>query len=55
VIVVAPLSVAIYRPIRVKTKTDYLLAGRSLPALMLVLALLTSDIVDRCRFALWGR
>jgi Na+/proline symporter len=30
VIVVALLSVAIDRTIRVKTKTDYLLAGRSL-------------------------
>ena len=32
VIAVALLLVAIFRTIRVKTKTDYLLAGRSLPA-----------------------
>jgi solute:Na+ symporter, SSS family len=44
VTVVALLSVAIDRTIRVKTKTDYLQAGRSLPALVRVLALLTSSI-----------
>ena len=44
VIAVALLLVAIFRTIRVKTKTDYLLAGRSLPALVLVLTLLTSWI-----------
>ena len=42
VIAVALLSVAIYRAIRVKTKTDYLLVGRSPPPL--TLALLTSWI-----------
>jgi solute:Na+ symporter, SSS family len=44
VIVVALLSVAIDRTIRVKTKTDYLLVGRSPPPLTLALALLTSWI-----------
>src|SRR6202789_1526008 len=51
VIAVALLSVAIYRAIRVKTKTDYLLAGRSLPALVLVLTLLTSWIGAGSLFA----
>ena len=51
VIALALLSVAIYRTIRVKTKTDYLLAGRSLPALVLVLTLLTSWIGAGSLFA----
>ena len=36
------LAVAIYRTTRVKTKADYLVAGRSLPAIVLVLTLLNS-------------
>ena len=44
VIVVTLLSVAIYRTFQVKTKADYLVAGRSLPAIVLVLTLLTSWI-----------
>ncbi|HEY6846670.1 MAG TPA: sodium:solute symporter family protein [Terracidiphilus sp.] len=51
VIAVALLLVAIFRTIRVKTKTDYLLAGRSLPALVLVLTLLTSWIGAGSLFA----
>jgi SSS family solute:Na+ symporter/sodium/proline symporter len=42
VIVVALLAVALYRTSRVKTKADYLVAGRSLPAVVLVFTLLTS-------------
>ena len=42
VIVVVLLAVAVYRTSRVKTKADYLVAGRSLPAFVLVLTLLTS-------------
>ena len=44
VIVVTLLSVAIYRTFQVKTKADYLVAGRSLPAIVLVLTLLSSWI-----------
>lgn len=51
VIVVALLAVAIYRTARVKTKADYLVAGRSLPALVLVLTLLTSWIGAGSLFA----
>jgi SSS family solute:Na+ symporter/sodium/proline symporter len=51
VIVVALLSVAIYRTFQVKTKADYLVAGRSLPALVLVLTLLTSWIGAGSLFA----
>jgi SSS family solute:Na+ symporter/sodium/proline symporter len=51
VIVVALLAVAIYRTTRVKTKADYLVAGRSLPALVLVLTLLTSWIGAGSLFA----
>ena len=51
VIVVALLAVAIYRASRVKTKADYLVAGRSLPALVLVLTLLTSWIGAGSLFA----
>ena len=51
IIVVALLSVAIYRTSRVKTKADYLVAGRSLPAVVLVLTLLTSWIGAGSLFA----
>ncbi len=51
VIAVALLSVAGYRAIGVKTKADYLVAGRSLPALVLVLTLLTSWIGAGSLFA----
>jgi SSS family solute:Na+ symporter/sodium/proline symporter len=44
VIVVTLLSVAIYRTFQVRTKADYLVAGRSLPAIVLVLTLLSSWI-----------
>ena len=51
IIVAALLAVAIYRTSRVKTKADYLVAGRSLPALVLVLTLLTSWIGAGSLFA----
>ena len=51
VIVVALLSVALYRTSQVKTKADYLVAGRSLPAFVLVLTLLTSWIGAGSLFA----
>lgn len=51
VIVVVLLAVAIFRSFRVKTKTDYLVAGRSLPAVVLVLTLLTSWIGAGSLFA----
>jgi SSS family solute:Na+ symporter/sodium/proline symporter len=51
VIVVALLAVAIYRTFLVKTKADYLVAGRSLPAVVLVLTLLTSWIGAGSLFA----
>ncbi len=51
IIVVVLLSVALYRTARVKTKADYLVAGRSLPALVLVLTLLTSWIGAGSLFA----
>jgi SSS family solute:Na+ symporter/sodium/proline symporter len=51
VIVIALLAVAFYRTSRVKTKADYLVAGRSLPALVLVLTLLTSWIGAGSLFA----
>src|ERR1039458_9694815 len=44
VIVVTLLSVSLYRTSLVKTKADYLVAGRSLPAMVLVLTLLSSWI-----------
>src|ERR1035437_3695566 len=44
VIVVTLLSVSLYRTTQVKTKADYLVAGRSLPAIVLVLTLLSSWI-----------
>ncbi|MFP5236780.1 MAG: sodium:solute symporter [Acidobacteriota bacterium] len=50
-IVVALLAVALYRTARVKTKADYLVAGRSLPAVVLVLTLLTSWIGAGSLFA----
>jgi len=51
VIVVGLLAVALYRTARVKTKADYLVAGRSLPAFVLVLTLLTSWIGAGSLFA----
>ena len=51
VIVVVLLSVAISRALRVKTTADYLVAGRSLPAFVLVLTLLTSWIGAGSLFA----
>ena len=51
VIVIALLAVAIYQTSRVKTKADYLVAGRSLPAFVLVLTLLTSWIGAGSLFA----
>jgi len=51
VIVVVLLAVAIGRTFRVKTKADYLVAGRSLPAVVLVLTLLTSWIGAGSLFA----
>ena len=51
VIVVALLAVAVNRSIGVKTKADYLVAGRTLPAAVLVLTLLTSWIGAGSLFA----
>lgn len=51
VIAVVLLGVALYRTFRVKTKADYLVAGRSLPAFVLVLTLLTSWIGAGSLFA----
>jgi len=51
VIVVALLAVALFRTSLVKTKADYLVAGRSLPAFVLVLTLLTSWIGAGSLFA----
>ena len=51
VIVTTLLAVALYRTYRVKTKADYLVAGRSLPAVVLVLTLLTSWIGAGSLFA----
>ena len=51
IIVAVLLAVAIFRATRVKTKADYLVAGRSLPALVLVLTLLTSWIGAGSLFA----
>jgi SSS family solute:Na+ symporter/sodium/proline symporter len=51
VIVVTLLSVALYRTSQVKTKADYLVAGRSLPAIVLVLTLLSSWIGAGSLFA----
>ena len=51
VIVLVLLAVAIHRTYLVKTKADYLVAGRSLPAVVLVLTLLTSWIGAGSLFA----
>ncbi len=51
IIVVVLLAVALYRSTQVKTKADYLVAGRSLPAAVLVLTLLTSWIGAGSLFA----
>src|SRR6516164_3683289 len=51
VIVTVLLGVAIFRALRVKTKADYLVAGRSLSASVLVLTLLTSWIGAGSLFA----
>src|ERR1035441_5431771 len=51
VIVILLLSVSLYRTSQVKTKADYLVAGRSLPAVVLVLTLLTSWIGAGSLFA----
>ena len=51
VIVILLLSVSLYRTSQVKTKADYLVAGRSLPAFVLVLTLLTSWIGAGSLFA----
>jgi len=51
VIAISLLSVALYRTSQVKTKADYLVAGRSLPAVVLVLTLLTSWIGAGSLFA----
>jgi SSS family solute:Na+ symporter/sodium/proline symporter len=51
VIVVVLLVVALYRASQAKTKADYLVAGRSLPAAVLVLTLLTSWIGAGSLFA----
>jgi len=51
IIVAVLLAVAIFRTTRVKTKADYLVAGRSLPAFVLVLTLLTSWIGAGSLFA----
>jgi SSS family solute:Na+ symporter/sodium/proline symporter len=45
------MAVAVFRALRVKTKADYLVAGRSLPAFVLVLTLLTSWIGAGSLFA----
>ena len=51
VITVVLLAVALYRASQAKTKADYLVAGRSLPAAVLVLTLLTSWIGAGSLFA----
>ena len=51
IIVLVLLSVAIFRTTLVKTKADYLVAGRALPAYVLVLTLLTSWIGAGSLFA----
>ena len=51
IIVTALLAVAVYRSFMVKSKADYLVAGRSLPAFVLVLTLLTSWIGAGSLFA----
>lgn len=51
VIAAALMGVSIFRATLVKTKADYLVAGRSLPAVVLVLTLLTSWIGAGSLFA----
>jgi solute:Na+ symporter, SSS family len=51
IFVLVLMGVAIYRTVLVKTKADYLVAGRSLPAFVLVLTLLTSWIGAGSLFA----
>ena len=51
IIAAALLGVAIYRSFLVKTKADYLVAGRSLPAIVLVFTLLSSWIGSGSLFA----
>jgi SSS family solute:Na+ symporter len=51
IIVAVLLGVAVHQTIRVKTKADYLVAGRSLSAAVLVLTLLTSWIGAGSLFA----
>ena len=51
VIVAVLLAVSVSRSLLVKTKADYLVAGRSLPAVVLVLTLLTSWIGAGSLFA----
>lgn len=51
IIVSVLMAVALYRTSQVKTKADYLVAGRSLPAVVLVLTLLTSWIGAGSLFA----
>lgn len=50
-IVVALLAIAMYRATTVKTKADFLVAGRSLPAVVLVFTLLSSWIGAGSLFA----
>jgi SSS family solute:Na+ symporter/sodium/proline symporter len=50
-IAIVLLAVALYRTLRVRTTADYLVAGRSLPAMVLVLTLLTSWIGAGSLFA----
>src|SRR6185437_6855285 len=51
VIVLVLLGVSLFRAVLVKTKADYLVAGRSLSAFVLVLTLLTSWIGAGSLFA----
>jgi len=51
IIAIALLGVAIYRSFLVKTKADYLVAGRTLPAIVLVFTLLSSWIGSGSLFA----
>jgi solute:Na+ symporter, SSS family len=51
VIAIILLATSLSRAFRIKTKADYLVAGRSLPALVLVLTLLTSWIGAGSLFA----
>jgi SSS family solute:Na+ symporter/sodium/proline symporter len=51
IIATALLGVAVYRSFLVKTKADYLVAGRTLPAIVLVFTLLSSWIGSGSLFA----